>query len=193
MHKDIALHFVEGWQLSQFSSSCGEPSNILLLSLILSPTSLNCFPLMCWKKTMSLTWRFIPPALSATQWRRDHSTVFHLTRFRTASTLTAAGSGEVTGYCMEIPTVFPVQFQHTFLWCFSIPGRIFALVLWNQLPLEYNCLSHLDQCQMTWLKKRIISKIKILKGTRLEKEWWMDRQVGKVSHRGSIWRRARIF
>lgn len=36
-------------QLSLFSPSCGEVSNIILLSLILSPTSLNSFPLVCWK------------------------------------------------------------------------------------------------------------------------------------------------
>lgn len=34
-------------QLSLFSCRCGELLNIMLLSLILSPTSLNSFPLTC--------------------------------------------------------------------------------------------------------------------------------------------------
>lgn len=101
-------------------------------------------------ETVSLTWRFIPRALAAALWNRDHSTAFHLTRFRTASSLPAAGSGEMTGYSMKIPTVFTVPFRHTVPKCFWIPGWILALVFQNQLLLRYTCLSHLGQCHW-WL------------------------------------------
>lgn len=113
-------------QLSLFSSSCSELSNIMLLSMVLSTTSLNSFPLTCCRKadkTASLTSRFISTALSSTTLQSgDDSIVFHLTHCRTAGSLPAAGSGEVAGYNMKIPTAFPVPFQHTFPKHFWIPG-----------------------------------------------------------------------
>lgn len=92
-----------------FSSSCSELSNIVLLSMVLSPMSLNFFPLMCHKKTVRKSVSdfkvYTRSSIKYTMEQRWLNFVFHLTRFSTAGSLPAAASGEVAGYSMKTPSV----------------------------------------------------------------------------------------
>lgn len=180
VHKDIALHFNEGWQQTALSFLLAAVSSSIICYFhwfcLLRPWTLFLLCVERLTQTVSLTWRLIPTALSATLWSRDHSTVFHLTHFRTASTLPAAGYWR--SYCLLYGDT------HSFQSHFNTPFQNASefqdeYLFWSsKISFFYNTppFRSVSLVAGHWgLKGWIAGKIEILHGIRLETEWWMDR------------------
>lgn len=153
-----------------------------------SPTSLNSFPLMCWNADRNC----VSDLKVCT-----HSSISHTVKqrsldclspnlLRTAGTLPAAGSGKVTAYCMDMHVSSPIL---TYLSKMLLNSR---MNICYGPPKSASSIIHLSVPFRSgplvaghWgLKGWIVTKIEVFHGMCLEKEWWMDRQVGNVSHRG---------
>lgn len=191
VQKDVALHFNEGWQQTALSvffwlQWALEYYFTFTDFFLLHPWTLFLLCVEMLTETVSLTRRFVPTALSATLWSRDHSTVFHLTCFRNASTLPAAGSGKVTAYCMDMHVSSPILTYLSKMLlnsrmniCYG-PPKSASSIIHLSVPFRSGPLVAGHWGWRGW----IVTKIEVFHGMCLEKEWWMDRQVGNVSHRG---------
>lgn len=177
-------------QLSLFSSSCGELSNIMLLSLILSPASLNSFPLLCWKadrNRVSDLKVYIHSSISHTVKQRSlnclspnslqdcqHSACCRLWR---SDRLQYGDARSVSSPILTYLSKMVLNSRMNI--CFG-PLKSAASIIHMPVPFR-----SVPLVAGHWgVKGWIADKIEILHGMCLETEWWMDRQVGKVSHSG---------